>query len=294
MAGNSLEKSRRLRHSRQERSGAYQPPPPHQTPDPIRRGSLAVAAIVFAIAGWLAALIPRSNGASSQSLSLLTASPSVYDFGFTDPGRTLQASFELKNVSPDSEIEVTNVISGCGCLVPRLTSSRINPHGPQRLNAFFQVPAEPGPTSRTIRVEYRTDRGQASHPLHLTVVAHVRKALVLTPDHLHFKLKREALRALEWQSDSILVESPAAPAEEAASAGAEIRVMGVKTSAADLKADLKRDHRQWTVTVVFDPANWDGQTWEERVYLQVARGSETPFVYPVPILISLPSTEDLP
>ena len=221
---------------------------------------------------------------------LLEASPRVYDFGFADSGRTLLASFELKNTSADREIYVTHVLSGCGCLIPQLPSPRIDPQGSQRLTVLFHVPAEPGPTSRGIRVEYLSDPGQPSQWLNLSLFGQVRESVLLTPDRLQFRLSGEEFVAREPQSSTIVLEVH----PNVRFAAADLRVVGVRTSSVDLQADLKQENQQWTVTVVFDPSHWEGRPRQDYLYVQLTRADGTPFVRQVPILISLDASEGSP
>lgn len=220
----------------------------------------------------------------------MEASPRVYDFGFVDSGRTLLASFELKNTSADREISVIQVLSGCGCLIPRLPSPRIDPQGSQRLTVLFHVPAEPGLTSRNVRVEYLSDPGQPSQWLNLSLFAQVRESVLFTPDRLQFRLSGEAFVAQEPQSSTIVLEVH--PNER--SAAADLRVVGVRTSSVDLQADLKQENQQWMVTVVFDPSHWDGRPRQEHVSVQLTRADGAPFVRQAPILIALDASEGSP
>lgn len=90
-----------------------------------------------------------------------------HDFGTIEKGTPVSTSFTFTNES-DQAIQITNVVSSCGCTVTEYTKSMIEPGGTGMISATYNA-AKPGAFQKSVKVYTNRSENPIMLKLHGTV-----------------------------------------------------------------------------------------------------------------------------
>ena len=138
--------------------------------------------------------MPRRDDAGRLEADTLN-----YDFGMIDPKQKVTGEFILTNTGKET-LEINKPRSDCGCTVPKLDTSRLEPGQSVPLSVAFTVRSTPGPMTKKVWVTTKPPGKPAK--LTMRVTANVRKHIVVTPEKLQFEL-----RELDKNDVTVILES---------------------------------------------------------------------------------------
>lgn len=134
----------------------------------------------------------------SPSLSVASA---IHDFGRVRQRETLEATFFLKNNSPDT-LRVMGTPTDCGCTVAKMDSPVVAPGEETKLHVTFAVGAARGQVERMVTVRYLVEKGDGSKELKslpLGVRANVVPDFRFEPAELRFRRDTSDLKTTSFQ-----------------------------------------------------------------------------------------------
>jgi hypothetical protein len=129
---------------------------------------------------------PKAPTATMKINGYITSDKDVYDFGTVDPGARLEGQFVLKNEGL-KPLEIDgDPKSSCGCTVPKLEKTAIEPNQTTDLKFVYYVATNPGKSVKRITV--LTKPPAQPRELVLSIAADVRKVIDIKPESLKFEM----------------------------------------------------------------------------------------------------------
>jgi hypothetical protein len=101
----------------------------------------------------LAALVAVGAGADEKPAAAprIRVEPESFDFGQTQPGKTLRKDFTIRNFG-DAELVIEGVSTTCGCTAALSAQSRVEPGGRTALRVTFDTRSFSGKVERDVLV----------------------------------------------------------------------------------------------------------------------------------------------
>jgi hypothetical protein len=110
----------------------------------------AAAACLLLAAALVAALAP-ALAAAEESAPRISVDPETFDFGKTQPGKTLRKEFRLANYG-GAELVIENVSTTCGCTAALASDTKLKPGASTQLRVTLETRSYSGRVERQVMV----------------------------------------------------------------------------------------------------------------------------------------------
>lgn len=235
-------------------------------------GTLTAAAYSFLILAFLGIIVPWNSEVAVQSPIRLT--PSEVFFGEVRAGTRLMETITVENTSQYS-VELIAASTSCDCASTDFAPGKLPAFNKKSIHVSWTPGRGDGPSTRQIRIAYKTDRGPGiiDTVLHATIIPDYR----VSPQYL--LIDPERMKPITWEVFIRPVGNP------------ELQVLNATSSDPSLKvATPMIKDKTWIIKVSFFPGGQHNRVlarWDSLMMPAVIIATNSPQLptYQVPLLI---------